>query len=175
MSGRTVVLVSHHVQLTAPGVDYVVSLANGRVKFSGSSKEFLETGGYKNADEEEEPIETTIKTPAAKPKNKAVAELVTESTYVSETSSASEAEDSSDDEDDKEDKVAPVEKKARKLIEEESKAIGHVKWSVWRLYLGLSGGVFFWIIFTFSFGGAKLSDVAQTYWLNLWGESKARP
>ena len=35
MRGRTVILVSHHVQLTAPGAAYVVSLENGLLQYAG--------------------------------------------------------------------------------------------------------------------------------------------
>ena len=40
MKGRTIVLVSHHVQLCAPGAKYVVALENGRVSYQGPSAEF---------------------------------------------------------------------------------------------------------------------------------------
>ncbi|KAJ7826783.1 multidrug resistance-associated ABC transporter [Mycena olivaceomarginata] len=40
MRGRTVILVSHHVQLCTPGAGYVVALDNGRVQFQGSRDEF---------------------------------------------------------------------------------------------------------------------------------------
>ena len=40
MRGRTVILVSHHVQLCAPGASYVVALDNSRVKFAGNQVEF---------------------------------------------------------------------------------------------------------------------------------------
>lgn len=43
--------------------------------------------------------------------------------------------------------------------------------SVWKLYLGLSGGAFFWISFVITFGGTKLADVAQTLWLSNWSGS----
>lgn len=175
MQGRTVILVSHHVQLTAPGVDYVVSLENGRVKFEGSSQAFLESGGYKGADDDEEPVEVKKPVVAAKPKPavKALADLKTESLANSEASSASEAESDSEEEEEVEDLVKKEEEKkvVRKLIEDETKAVGAVKWDVWSLYGGLMGAGFFWIIFVFSFGGAKLADVAQTWWLNRWASS----
>ncbi|SCV71041.1 BQ2448_3803 [Microbotryum intermedium] len=182
MEGRTILLVSHHVQLTAPGVDFVVSLDNGRVAFSGDAASFREFGGYKLADEDEPAVEALAKhaSPSAKFKNKVLVDLVAESVPVSETnSSASEAE--SDDEDDEHQaqvtaldgkgKAVDAKSAPRKLIEEESRAIGTVKWDVWKLYLGLWGGAFFWICFIVAFGGAKLADVAQSLWLARWSAS----
>ncbi|KAI5478748.1 ATP-binding cassette transporter [Pseudohyphozyma bogoriensis] len=203
MKGRTVILVSHHVQLTAPGCEYVVELENGRVKFQGSSKSFLESERFKTAAEEEDPIEdkaaavtSAIKSPT-KPKPKAVADLVSASTYVSETSSASEGEDESDAEVGmaKTKASKKKEKGPRKLIEDESKAVGRVSWSVWKLYLGLCGGFFFWTSFILAFAGTKagllirsaalpitdmmltlqVSDVAQSFWLNIWAASYDAP
>jgi len=51
------------------------------------------------------------------------------------------------------------ERKPRKLVEDEARAVGKVSLDVWKLYLGLMGGAFFWIAFVLTFGGAKLSDV----------------
>lgn len=64
-----------------------------------------------------------------------------------------------------------MEKPARKLVEDETRAVGRVGWAVWKLYLGLCGGVFFWIVFVVAFGGTKSADVATTFWLNIWAGS----
>lgn len=192
MEGRTIVLVSHHIQLTARGAEYVVGprptildrhkltslvcqveLENGRVKYEGDAATFLADPRFKTLEEEdgieEKTAEAAAKAVKSPPqaKNKRL-ELVSESTFVSETSSASEAESESDSDGADEAATKLANKPARKLIEDETKAVGHVALSVWLLYLGLSGGTFYWVSFVFAFGGAKLSDVAQTYWLNLW-------
>lgn len=65
-------------------------------------------------------------------------------------------------------KAPAAEKKPRKLVEEESRAVGRVSGAVWKLYLGMMGGVLFWFCFAVIFAGAKLSDVAQTWWLGVW-------
>lgn len=143
-----------------------VELENGRIKYEGDSKEFLAQPRFKTNDDEEtieDRVAAATKSPQ-KAKNRAL-ELVTESTFVSEASSASEAESDSETEEDQEE---AKEKPARKLIEDETRAVGRVGWSVWSLYLGLSGGTFFWISFALIFGGEKVADVAQTFWLNLW-------
>jgi ABC-type enterochelin transport system ATPase subunit len=44
MEGRTVILVSHHVQMCAPGASYIVALDNGRVQFHGSQDDFNRSG-----------------------------------------------------------------------------------------------------------------------------------
>ena len=47
MRGRTIILVSHHVQLCAPGAQYIVSLDNGRVQYSGDYEGFQGSGVLK--------------------------------------------------------------------------------------------------------------------------------
>ncbi|CEQ42894.1 SPOSA6832_04771, partial [Sporobolomyces salmonicolor] len=195
LKGRTVLLVSHQVQLVAPGAAYVVGLENGRVSFAGSSEEFLNSSGFKDIDGDDKddkadlpaPPPTGSKSPPAL-RNKSLAAVISLSTPASSTdvSSASEAEESSDDEEEsntarerpingsaESDKELKTAKKARKLIEDEGRAVGRVSGAVWKLYLGAMGGVFFWMAFVFVFGGAKLADVAQTYWLGFWSRECA--
>ncbi|BGP39463.1 hypothetical protein JCM10449v2_003413 [Rhodotorula kratochvilovae] len=238
LKGRTVILVSHHVQLTAPGAAYVVQLANGRVAFQGSGAAFLESDGYKAAnggdggtgadDEPTSPrhedappvvpgkpasrsfaqVAAAAPAPApeikaAKPKPKSFAQVVaagkragtpassTDVTSASEGGSDSDSDSDESESDPQIDKPGGAaeetaakgaegptkgeERKPRKLVEDEARAVGKVSGEVWRLYLGLMGGVGFWLAFVATFGGAKLSDVAQTWWLGKWSGSYEDP
>ncbi|GAA6039699.1 hypothetical protein JCM8097_001359 [Rhodosporidiobolus ruineniae] len=253
LAGRTVILVSHHVQLTAPGAKLVVELDNGRVKFAGSSEDYLQSDSFKavagddkeGADEPTSPRFNTAVLPStspskptvkpaqpAKPLPKSFAAIVAESTpnaSSTEVSSASEDDDESSSEDEQDPQIdgpegkldaaasgktgngtaagegaggskkkqvevvepagassaagagetdteaeAETERKPRKLIEEEGRAVGHVEWGVWRLYLGLCGGVLFWGVFVATFGGTRLADVAQSAWLAKWAGDEAK-
>lgn len=141
------------------------------MKFEGLSEVFLKSDRFKSADDEEEPVETqlaAIKT-SPKAKNRALVDLVTESAPASESGSVTS--DAESDTESDEAALLPKEKIARKLIEDEGRAVGRVDRSVWSLYLGISGGGLFWFAFAFAFGGAKLADVAQTFWLNIWAGS----
>ena len=66
MRGRTVILVSHHVQLCAPGASYIVALDNGRLQFQGGRDEFIASGVLKTlsqsgvADPSDEKEETLV-------------------------------------------------------------------------------------------------------------------
>lgn len=125
----------------------------------------METDRFK-VEEEEEITETTPLKSLPKAKNKTLIALTTESNQASETSSASEGEDT-----DSEDEVEEKEKPARKLIEEESRAVGKVNLAVWKLYLSLNGGILFWTFFIIAFIGTKIADVAQSLWLSHWSGS----
>ncbi|GAA5837596.1 hypothetical protein JCM11251_002021 [Rhodosporidiobolus azoricus] len=239
LEGRTVILVSHHVQLTAPGAAYVVELDNGRIKFSGSSADFLNSDSFKAfngddkdaADEPASPSKPSKPLPAAsnspakaktlpfKPLNKPFAAVVAESatTPASSTEVSSASEDESDSGSEEQDpnidelhpptppshsngyattphagapkkpkgdavKLAkkataaappvPAQKAPRKLIEEETRAVNAVSGKVWKLYLGLLGGWAFWMAFAAIFAGAKITDVAQTWWLGKWAANE---
>ncbi|KZP06685.1 hypothetical protein FIBSPDRAFT_999962, partial [Athelia psychrophila] len=49
MCGCTIVLVSHYVQICAPGASYVVTLDNKHVQVSVRSAEFRTSGGHERA------------------------------------------------------------------------------------------------------------------------------
>lgn len=152
MKGRTVILVSHHVQLCAPGASYVVALENGRVQFSGARDAFLGStvmttlvqstsadaeekesdpeviADEKEADEKEGPSVHTVSQPAngqAKPEKKA----------------------------------------ARKLVEEEKRAVGRVGRDIWLTYLKACGGYIYWIVFAVSLLVATVMPVFENGWL----------
>ena len=44
MRGRSVILVSHHVQLCAPGASYIVALENGHILYKGDHEDFQSSG-----------------------------------------------------------------------------------------------------------------------------------
>ena len=179
MQGRTIILVSHSVALVAPGADYVVHLDNGRVKFAGQGSAFLESPLFKKEKEEEEPVESLVPAEQPKLKNKQLGSVIQADTTASTPTSSTDVSDASDDEDTESDGTkkdgAGKEKKPRKLIEDENRAVGRVSREVWSSYLTKMGGLFFWAAFVFSFVGFRLSDVGQTWWLGKWAGSYNNP
>lgn len=148
MQGRTVILVSHHVQLCAPGAGYVVALDNGRVTFQGSREEFQNSGvmgGLVQSttaeilDLKEETAIGALDLPANKESDGAQLE------------------------------VAKAEKKpARKFFEDEQRAVGRVAWSVWKSYILACGSASYWALFALIFAVAALAPLAENGWLSYW-------
>ncbi|KAI0074080.1 multidrug resistance-associated ABC transporter [Panus rudis PR-1116 ss-1] len=174
MKGRTVILVSHHVQLCAPGASYIVALDNGRVQFQGGRDEFRSSGVLASLSQSttagadaEDDKEEAAKVPTVEEElqvadhEKGVSE-VTATGESSETSSTVAATTNGS--------VLPkIEKKApRKLIEEEKRAVGHIGKDIWLTYFKACGGVGFWIAFISSLVLAALSPVAENGWLRVW-------
>lgn len=158
MRGRTVVLVSHHVQLCAPGASYVVALDNGRMQFAGTGTEFRASGvmdklvqsGHADADADGE---DDVDQAAEK-------ELVGASGSGGETGHESEVSSTVEVKAEQQPKKSP-----RKLVEEEARAVGHISRDIWKTYILACGGAWFWVMFIAILIVAAMSPVAENWWL----------
>ncbi|KDR79985.1 hypothetical protein GALMADRAFT_242167 [Galerina marginata CBS 339.88] len=159
MKGRTAILVSHHVQLCAPGASYIVTLDNGRVQFEGSKEGFYSSGvlaslvqsGQTDDKEEKEQLEAAEK------------EILSEDPEPqSETSSTVASTPAS---------VKLERKPARKLIEEEKRAVGRISRDIWETYFWACGGGWYWGIFISVLVVASASPVLENGWIRYWSNS----
>ncbi|KAJ3748238.1 multidrug resistance-associated ABC transporter [Lentinula raphanica] len=161
MKGRTVILVSHHVQLCAPGANYIVALDNGRVQFEGTREAFQSSGVIRTL------VQSTIDDAGDEKEEKAISEIPISSSPSSDSDPASETATI----------AAPttttkVDKKpARKLIEEEKRAVGRVSRDVWLTYVRACGPYWYWLVFAVAYIIAALSPVAENGWLKIWSGS----
>lgn len=162
MHGRTIILVSHHVQLCAPGAKFIVALENGQVQFQGDIDAF-ETSGVKdglvqsetNVKEEKEDdapaiIEDVVPSPSESSNDGT--ELPSETSSTVATSVAS-------------DSKPKMKKPPRKLVEEETRAVGRISKTIWKTYILAAGGLWYWIAFATIMILGALSPVAENMWL----------
>ena len=165
MRGRTVILVSHHVQLCTPGAGYIVALDNGRVQFQGDREAFyasgvidglLQSGAMAGQEEEDE-----TKIPGA--------EELAEAATVAPSESSSVAAASTVVADPTPDKKAP-----RKLVEEEKRAVGRIGKDVWLDYIRAVGGPWYWIVLVSSLVLATLGPIAEKGWITKWAGAASR-
>ncbi|EIW78464.1 multidrug resistance-associated ABC transporter [Coniophora puteana RWD-64-598 SS2] len=161
MRSRTIVLVSHHVQLCSSGASYVVALDNGRVSFQGTRQEFYNSSVMSNLVhsgdtldgkeqlEEIVPISSEFDdTPALTPTSEIGSDSA--STIVNGS-------------------VDFTEKKpARKVVEEEKRAVGHIGKDIWVAYVRACGGWAYWLLFVLSLLIGALSPVLENWWLKSW-------
>ncbi|KAF5314753.1 hypothetical protein D9611_007066 [Ephemerocybe angulata] len=165
MNGRTVVLVSHHVQLCAGGAGYIVALDNGRVLFEGSREAFHSSGiirslgqtstseGDDDGAEKEKLVEVEEEVLASSPSGKQQESEGDASSTVAGTEAA----------------VVKKEKKpARKLVEEETRAVGRIKRDIWMTFVWACGHGWYWTLFGFIFCVASLAPVLENSWLRYW-------
>ena len=165
MRGRTLILVSHHVQLCAPGAKYIVSLDNGRVQYSGDYEGFQGSGVLKTLVQSGATDPSDEKEEAAVEKIEQIIEegedsTLRESSGTSETSSTAAPTTTTETEAKPEKKKAP-----RKLVEEEKRAVGRIGKDIWMSYIEACGGYWYWLIFAISLGLAALSPVLENGWL----------
>ncbi|KAF7296399.1 Multidrug resistance-associated ABC transporter protein [Mycena chlorophos] len=153
MRNRTVVLVSHHVQLCAPDAKYVVALDNGKVQFAG------DYGGFKRSGV----MGGLVQNDAAEAEKEDAKEEA-----VIETKLAPKEPDADADAEPTKPEGEMTKKTPRKYIEEEQRAVGHVSWSVWQAYINAAGGAAYWTLFFVVFLSAALARIAESWWLSYW-------
>lgn len=161
LRGRTVILVSHHVQLCSPGATYVVTLDNGRVMYAGDSQTFRSSGVIDG-------LIQSNKTPTDK-EPQAEDEKVTDSEMAKvlgkEIEPGSESSSTVAPTTDEDGKAVLAKRKPRKLIEEEARAVGRIGADIWKTYFLACGGGFYWVLFAITMGLAAISPVFENGWL----------
>ncbi|KAJ8522225.1 hypothetical protein ONZ45_g1124 [Pleurotus djamor] len=135
---RTVILVTHQINLALPSASLVVQMNDGRIVAQGTPAE-LQAKGVLNAILLEESRETSHEN-------------------LADVDEASE--------------IAKEEprKEHRKLVEDESRATGSVRWSVYKSYLESTSYWIWGVIFIFLLTTEGLS-VLEKLWIRAWGNA----
>ncbi|KAL1748165.1 hypothetical protein HDZ31DRAFT_30137 [Schizophyllum fasciatum] len=144
LENRTVVLVTHHVDLVLPGAHYLVRMLDGRIDTQGTVKD-LRAQGLLDDIAQTESVEA----------HKAEEAVVQE-------------EAKGDEEPAEADAGNGAAKKPRKLIKEEHREVGGVKWAIYKTYLKASsywiwGFLFFIVLVNQALG------VGERVWIMIWG------
>ncbi|KAH7096201.1 multidrug resistance-associated ABC transporter [Auriculariales sp. MPI-PUGE-AT-0066] len=171
MNGRTVVLVSHHVQLCSNGASYIVALDNGRVTFKGPASSFIGSSvmaGLVQSSQVPAPEKTDV------PVEGNIEELAEHSRYATAEAASITGSDTVVQPSEPDFAVAapPKPHKApRKFIEEEKRAVGRIGGAVWNWYIHANGGPVFWTVFLLTMIMAALIPVAENGWIRVWSRS----
>ncbi|PFH45713.1 hypothetical protein AMATHDRAFT_158119 [Amanita thiersii Skay4041] len=144
LANRTVVLVTHHVDLVLPGAYYLVRMLDGRIDTQGTIKD-LRAQGILEGITSDESVEAKAQEIAAE----------------------DEAEVEAVEGDKKADGVA---KKPRKLISEEHREAGGVKWSIYKSYLKASS-YWIWVLLASIVVLSQMLGVTEKVWIKIWGEA----
>ncbi|KAI9490572.1 hypothetical protein BDB00DRAFT_916046 [Zychaea mexicana] len=144
LQGRTIIMVTHHIQLCMPAAKFLVRLEmGGKVAAFGSVEELqqsdklIETNSIveqhpKTHDDNDGVVEATDKS-----------KLAVEQTKTATTS-------------------------AGKLIQDEHSEKGQVKAKVYLTYLRACGGWLFWIALAVFFSSSRTLAFAENWWLRVW-------
>lgn len=155
MRNRTIILVSHHVQLAASEAKYVVALDNGRVQYEGDGASFQNSPVLRDLVQSSGDVE--IDDTADEGGVPEAQAEIDDRDEVSESGNATEKLT-----------TAVLEKKpARKLVEDETRALGRVGWSIWTSYFLAWGTSFYWGLFVTVVVLAALSPIIENGWLKV--------
>ena len=161
MQGRTVILVSHHLQLCAPGASYIAALDNGRVLFEGSKENFYSSGIMK----------TLVQSSGEMNEEKVTSEKGEEIVLTADTEAASAEELNAPSETSSTvassipASIKANKKPARKLMEEEKREVGRIARAVWETYIRACGNVWYWLLFISFLIIVSASPVIENGWL----------
>ncbi|KAK0200579.1 hypothetical protein DFS33DRAFT_1362775 [Desarmillaria ectypa] len=145
LANRTVVLVTHHVELVLPGTHYLVRMLDGRIDAKGTVKD-LRAQGLLDEITQEAALEAHEEQIKAEHSPEDTVEAIT-------------------------DKPTDVEaKKPRKLIKDEHRETGGVKWSIYKSYLKASS-YWIWALLLFFVAINQLLGISEKLWIKTWGEA----
>ncbi|KAI0050163.1 multidrug resistance-associated ABC transporter [Auriscalpium vulgare] len=152
LANRTVILVTHHVDLVLPGAHYLVRMLDGRIDTQGTVAELRERGILDEITQEAE-LEAAEK--------QATAEEVpsAEEAVANAAGSGEEAAE-----------PAAEHKKPRKLIEDEQRETGGIKWSIYNTYMKASS-YWTWVIMELIIILEQVLSVSEKVWMKTWGEA----
>ncbi|KAG2143718.1 hypothetical protein DEU56DRAFT_792331 [Suillus clintonianus] len=147
MENRTVILVTHHVELVLPGTYYLVRMLDGRIDTKGTVKDLRAQGILDHIAQDstaevkaEEPV-AAIETPV---------ELQEDSVEA--------------------DASVGSKKKPRKLIKDEHREAGGVKWSIYNAYLKASS-YRTWFLLGILIVCSQSLGVIEKLWVREWGQA----
>ncbi|CBQ67860.1 related to multidrug resistance protein [Sporisorium reilianum SRZ2] len=165
--GRTVVLVTHHVETVLPHVAHVVMLDGGRIRASGSPAHLKAEGLIS--------MLVSESTPDSKGKEAAADELVKEDAKDAAVEAQATSQADTAKSTDPKGKTDPASAAAGrgKLVKAEGKSTGKVKREIYVMYLSAFGWLPVAAVLCFIML-SRGADVAEKYWLSFWGTSYHR-
>lgn len=171
LAGRTVILVTHHVDLVLPGAHYLVRMLDGRIDTQGTVADLRAQGVL-------EAIKSAEAPEVAK-EEKEVAKEEEEEKTPEEVAVEGEGEGEGGD--------AKKAKKPRKLVKDEERQAGAVKWNIYKTYLqascvlsnlqfrsytdALHRSYWTWAILAFFIICVQGLVIIEKVWIKTWGES----
>ncbi|CAG8551433.1 7291_t:CDS:10 [Funneliformis mosseae] len=163
MKGRTRILVTHHVRLCLTGATYLLAINNGKINVNGKISELRDSGSLNFILEEEDGLidakknsellddikqEVQIAAKLPDPSTSAFKFIVNDSMQLTKKNS-----------------------EPKKLIQEEARSTGMVKFKIYMTYLRANGNLWFWLFALLLFISARITQVLGSWWLKEWANA----
>ncbi|KAG0205587.1 hypothetical protein BGX28_002792 [Mortierella sp. GBA30] len=165
MKNRTCILVTHHVRLCIPTAKHVVLMNNGEIALQGSVQQLREQGVLSQVLEEDEEEIALISDDEIDDGNEAAA-----SSAVTHKPKAIHVKSTAKDLAVLQESGVPN-KYAKKLVKDEMREEGRVKWPIYMVYAGAAGGILFWITLMLALGLTRVIEVSESLWVREWANS----
>ncbi|KAF5378578.1 hypothetical protein D9615_007121 [Tricholomella constricta] len=150
LANRTVILVTHHVELVLPGAHYLVRMLDGRIDTQGTIKD-LQAQGV---------LEYIKQDAAVEIQKEGMVATLEEEVEV----------DGDGDGDVEGKKVKDAAKKPRKLVKDEHRETGGVKWAIYKSYLKASS-YWIWAFLAALVVVSQILGLTEKIWIMIWGEA----
>ncbi|WRT68702.1 uncharacterized protein IL334_005682 [Kwoniella shivajii] len=168
---RTVIMVTHQVNLVAPASKFIVMLDNGQVVAAGTPNELLSSGHIDHLGESDPSTPTASSSTFTAEDDQTTDKLIepvldSEPTDALETVKQVEA--------DKAAETTEEVKLDKRLVAAESSGQGMVDISTYWLYFKSMGGGLLWFMVVFAFISSTLLQVGNNAWIKEWANSNDR-
>lgn len=160
-TGRTRILVTHHVGLVLPKTQYAVILGDGTIQHAGPVEELQRTGALEqvmNREIETEKKETEREEEIDDSSNNALSKMLS---HITQNSTHFD-----DGELDLQGRSQP-----KKFTEDEKRETGSIKLGIYKLYFSTSGGVWFWLPIVVLFTGHQIIILSRSWFISIWTRS----
>ncbi|KAJ3326932.1 hypothetical protein HDU76_012496 [Blyttiomyces sp. JEL0837] len=152
MTGRTRILVTHAANLVLPHADYVVAMKNGEIEGCGTLREVLDNPQLDIGPMQREDIKDDIET------------------AVPTTSEGKAASEKAKMEKDAK-TLKGISKKGTKIVSDEERSRGSVKFSVYLTYFAAMGGIAIFGLYLLGYILNYMMNFAGDYWVKVWSDS----
>ncbi|KAF9080570.1 hypothetical protein BGX23_001955 [Mortierella sp. AD031] len=166
MKNRTCILVTHHVRLCIPTAKLIVLMSNGEISLQGSVQQLREQGTLSQVlEEDDEEQNTDSDADTVGDNDVGTSSTIANPPKLRRKSTAKDLNVAKD--------PAEPAKDAKKLILEETRQEGRVKWSIYKVYVNAVGGIPFWLLLLGVFCLTRTVEVSESLWIREWANSYA--
>ncbi|KAI8865588.1 hypothetical protein GQ42DRAFT_129301, partial [Ramicandelaber brevisporus] len=154
VAGRTIILVTHHINLCLHGAAYVVCMKNGRVTAAGAPDAVIASGRLAEITElVDMPPSRSGSSECAEPRESHPDAMIAPTPAMSAAPTVSTVSTASDD---------------GRLTEDEERESGGIKLDVLLTYVRAGGGVALWVVVFLSYFVTQFVTTLQDYWTRVW-------
>ncbi|OWZ29769.1 ATP-binding cassette transporter [Cryptococcus neoformans AD2-60a] len=181
IQGRTVILVTHQVNLVSPAAEMVIMLDNGIVTAAGSPSELAASGALELSEDGSDKASASASTAASTTlragSGSSVEHDINDPYIEDQLDSPAEEELAEQQKQVNANRAAQTDETVRlgkQLVAAETSSQGTVQSATYMLYFKALGGITIWVIVIIVFFGSQMLQVANNAWIKEWANADDR-